>query len=312
MSKKEIPSRWIYDYFNQFEIHKHAIKGTVYFGESEFQEIVVAETECFGRCLILDNEFQSAELDEYVYHESLVQPALILHPEPTKVAIIGGGEGAALREVLRHQSVNKAIMVDIDEKVVECSKKYLPSFHDGSYSDERTVLLFEDGRKFLEEGDEKFDVIIMDITCPLEGGPSYKLFTKEFYEVVKKRLTPQGVFAIQASTTSPLALHTYSILNRTLKEVFANVFPYAAHIPFFAMLWGFNLATDNLDPFLLNRDEIDKRIAQRVKGDLRFYDGTTHQSIFNLPKYVRKELSMQTHINFDNSPLMEKFPGRNE
>ena len=81
-------------------------------------------------------------------------------------------------------------MVDIDEKVVECSKKYLPSFHDGSYSDERTVLLFEDGRKFLEEGDEKFDVIIMDITCPLEGGPSYKLFTREFYEVVKKKTDP--------------------------------------------------------------------------------------------------------------------------
>ncbi len=312
MSKKDIPSRWIYDYFNQFEIHKHSIKGTLYHGESKIQEIVVAESECFGRCLILDNEFQSAELDEYIYHESLVQPALILHPEPMRVAIIGGGEGAALREVLRHQSVKKAMMVDIDEKVVECSKKYLPSFHKGSFSDKRTVLLFGDGRKFLEDSDEKFDVIIIDITCPLEGGPSYKLFTKEFYELVKERLTPYGVFAIQASTTSPVALNTYSVLNRTLEEVFAKVFPYAAYVPFFAMLWGFNLASDSLDPTQLNPDEVDQRITERVQGDLSFYDGTTHQALFNLPKYVRKALSQQTHINFDYSPLIEKYPGRNE
>ncbi|MCP5006990.1 MAG: polyamine aminopropyltransferase [Planctomycetes bacterium] len=312
MSKKDTPSRWIYDYFNQFEIHKHAIKGTLYHGESEIQEIVVAESECYGRCLILDNEFQSAELDEYVYHESLVQPALILHPAPEKIAIIGGGEGAALREVLRHRSVKKAMMVDIDEKVVECSREYLPSFHAGAFSDERTVLLFGDGRKFLAESDEKFDAIIIDITCPLEGGPSYKLFTREFYEVVKNRLTPQGVFAIQASTTSPIASYTYSVLNRTLKEVFTNVFPYAAYVPFFAMLWGFSLATDNLDPTLLSREEIDRRINERVSGDLGFYDGTTHQALFNLPKYVRKSLSAQTHVNLDDSPLMEQYPGRNE
>ena len=119
MSKKEIPSRWIYDYFSPFEVHKHAIKGTLYYGNSDFQEIAVAETECFGRCLILDNEFQSAEFDEYVYHESLVQPALLLHPMPEKVAIIGGGESADLREVLRHKPVKKAVMVDIDDMVVK-------------------------------------------------------------------------------------------------------------------------------------------------------------------------------------------------
>jgi len=148
--------------------------------------------------LILDNEFQSAERDEFIYHESLVQPAMVLHPrdefiyheslvqpamvlhpDPKKVAIIGGGEGAAIREVLSHKTVDTAVMVDLDEKVVECAKEYLPSFHDGSFSDERTTLLFEDGRKFMEETDVTFDVIIIDITCPLESGPAYKLFTRE-------------------------------------------------------------------------------------------------------------------------------------
>jgi spermidine synthase len=312
MLKKDTPSRWIYDYFSPYEIHQHAIKGTVYHGHSEFQEIVIAESECFGRCLILDNEFQSAELDEFVYHESLVQPALILHPKPEKVAIIGGGEGAALREVLRHKTINMAVMVDLDKKVIECSKEYLPSFHNGSFLDERTKLLFEDGRKFIEETDEIFDAIIIDVTCPLEEGPSYKLFTKEFYEVVRQRLAPQGLLSVQASTVSPTALITYTIINRTLKEVFTNVFPYAAHVPFFAMLWGFCLATNDLGTAQVTKEEIDRRTSERIKGKLRFYDGTTHQALFNLPKYVRTALAKQAHVNRDNRPLKEKYPGRDK
>ncbi|ODS33286.1 MAG: spermidine synthase (putrescine aminopropyltransferase) [Candidatus Scalindua rubra] len=309
MLKKDVPSRWIYDYFSPFEVHKHAIKGTIYHGYSEIQEIVIAESHSFGRCLILDNEFQSFEVDEFVYHEALVQPALILHPEPTKIAIIGGGEGAALREVLRHKTVKKAVMVDIDDKVIECSRKYLPSFHNGSFSDERTKLVFKDGRKFIEETDETFDVIIIDITCPLEGGPSFKLFTQEFYEHVRQKLTAQGLFSIQASTTSPISLHTYTVVNRTLKEVFPGVFPYAAYVPSFAMYWGFCLATKGLDPNQITKEDIDKRISERIKGELRFYDGTTHQALFNLPKYVRKAIKEQKHINRDSEPLMEKYPG---
>lgn len=312
MLKKDAPSRWIYDYFSPFEVHQHAIKGTLYHGHSEFQEIVIAESECYGRCLILDNEFQSAELDEFVYHESLVQPALILHPKPEKAAIIGGGEGAALREVLRHRTINRVVMVDLDKKVVECSKEYLPSFHNGSFMDKRTKLLFEDGRKFIEETDEIFDAIIIDVTCPLEEGPSYKLFTKEFYEVVKRKLKPQGLLSVQASTVSPTALITYTIINRTLKEVFKNVFPYAAHVPFFAMLWGFCLATNDPDTAQLTKEEIDRRISERINGKLRFYDGTTHQALFNLPKYVRTALTQQTYVNRDNQPLKERYPGRDK
>ncbi len=270
---------------------------------------MIAETECFGRCLILDNEFQSAERDEFIYHEALVQPAMILHPDPKKVAVIGGGEGAVIREVLRHKSVEMTVMVDLDEKVVECAKEYLPSFHKGGFSDQRTKLLFEDGRKFIEETDVVFDVIIIDITCPLETGPAYKLFTKEFYELVKQKLTPQGLLSIQASTVSQTALKTYTVLSRTLNEVFTNVSPYVAHVPFFAMLWGFCLAANDVDPAQISVEEIDRRISQRVAKELRFYDGITHQSLFNLPKYVRKALKEQTHVNLDNKPLKEQYPG---
>lgn len=270
---------------------------------------MIAETECFGRCLILDNEFQSAERDEFIYHEAMVQPAMILHPDPKKVAIIGGGEGAAIREVLSHKTVEMTVMVDLDEKVVECAKEYLPSFHDGSFSDERATLLFEDGRKFMEETDVTFDVIIIDITCPLESGPAYKLFTREFYDLVRQKLTPQGLLSVQASTVSHTALTTYTVISRTLNEVFTNVSPYVAHIPFFAMLWGFCLATNDVDPAQINGEEIDRRISERVTRELRFYDGITHQALFNVPKYVRKALEEQTHVNLDNNPLKEQYPG---
>lgn len=262
--------------------------------------------------MILDNEFQSAERDEFIYHEAMVQPAMVLHPDPKKVAIIGGGEGAAIREVLSHKSVEMAVMVDLDEKVVECAKEYLPSFHEGSFADERATVLFEDGRKFLEETDLTFDVMIIDITCPLEEGPAYKLFTREFYDIVRQKLTPHGLLSVQASTVSHTALNTYSVINKTLNEVFPNVFPSVAHIPFFAMLWGFCLATNDVDPAQISREEIDSRISERVTRGLKYYDGITHQALFNVPKYVREALEGQTHVNLDNNPLMEQFPGLSE
>ncbi len=200
-------------------------------------------------------------------------------------------------------------MVDIDEKVIECAGKYLPTFHNGSFKDKRTELTFGDGRSFLEDAKDSFDAVIIDITCPLEEGPSYKLFTREFYELVRQNLASHGILSIQASTTSPVALNTYTVLYKTLKEVFPQVFPYAAYIPSFALLWGFCLATNDIDPALISREEIDRRISERIKGELRFYDGITHQALFNLPKYIRKALKEQTHINRDNKPLIEQYPG---
>ncbi|MGR3318576.1 MAG: polyamine aminopropyltransferase [Candidatus Anammoxibacter sp.] len=310
MLKKNLPTLWLYDYFSPNEVHKHAIKSYLYRGQSEFQDIAIAETNSYGRCLILDNEVQSFEVDEFIYHEAIVDPALILHPSPANVAIIGGGEGSTLREVLRFKTINKAIMIDIDSKVVECAKQYLPSFHDGCFSDSKATILHEDGRKYLEDTDEKFDVIIMDITCPVENGPAYKLFTEEFYEIVSKSLTPQGILSVQASTTLPMALDSYTIICKTIGNVFPNVFPYAAYIPSFAMPWGYCLATKGLDPFKISNEDIEQRISERITGELRYYDSITHQLLFNLPKYVRKALAGQTRINSDSQPFIETFPGQ--
>jgi spermidine synthase len=126
---------------------------------------------------------------------------------------------------------------------------------------------------------------------------------------VRQKLTPHGLLSIQASTTSLVALKTYTVLSKTLQEVFTNVFPYAAYIPSFALLWGFCLATNDLNPVQVSGEEVDRRISKRVIGELRFYDGITHQALFNLPKYIRKALKEQTHISRDNKPIMEQYPG---
>lgn len=312
MQKKDLSTLWLSDYFSPHEVHKHALKATLYQGRSDFQDIAIVETKSFGRCLILDNEVQSFEFDEFIYHEAIVTPAMILHPSPARVAVIGGGEGSSLREVLRLKTVDVAIMIDIDAMVVDCARKYLPSFHDNCFDDSRAAVLNEDGRKFFENTSERFDVIIVDITCPIDASPAYRLFTREFYEIILDRLTPQGVIAVQASTTSPMAIDSFTIICNTLQSVFPRVFPYAAYIPSFAMFWGFCLATKGLNPFDIHKEEIERRIAERIDGTLRYYDSITHQALFSLPKYARCALARQTQIDRDGQPFIEQFPGQHK
>ncbi|HLG30519.1 MAG TPA: polyamine aminopropyltransferase [Candidatus Brocadiales bacterium] len=307
--KKYMPVKWFYDYFNPCEAHGHAIKGTIFQTKSEIQEISIIETHNYGKCLVLDNEFQSAELDEFIYHEALVHPALITHPNPERIAIIGGGEGAALREVLRHKTVKKAVMIDIDKAVIDCAKRFLDSFHENAFDDPRVEVQIADGRKYLENTSETFDTIIIDVTVPLEGGPSYRLFTKEFYSTVLSRLTKNGTLCVQADTTSIIALLSYTSINKTLAQLFTGVYPYVAFIPTYAMLWGFSLATKGLNPHNLSKEEVDKRISARINGELKFYDGITHQALFNIPKYLRKAIKEQAWINRDDEPLKVKYPG---
>ena len=170
------------------------------------------------------------------------------HPNPKRVFIVGGGEGATLREVLRHKSVEYCMMVDIDQEVVQKSKELLPEWHQGAFDDPRTDLRFMDARKYLEETTDSYDCIIIDISEPVEEGPAYLLFTREFYEIVKERLSPDGTIALQAGTTALHQLLNFTAVDKTLNAVFPVVAPYNVCIPSFGLPWGFTLASKNLDP----------------------------------------------------------------
>ena len=155
--------KWFSDYISPDLTMLHSIKERIYSGRSKFQSIDIVSTGSFGVCLILDGKIQSSEADEFIYHEALVHPAMLTHPQPERVFIAGGGEGATLREVLAHKTVKKAVMVDIDEEVVSLCRRFLPSWHQNAFADPRAELHFVDARKYLEQINDKIEDIIIDL-----------------------------------------------------------------------------------------------------------------------------------------------------
>jgi spermidine synthase len=295
--------KWFLDFLNGDEGHMHGVETILFAKQTKFQQMEIMVTRNYGRCLVLDGKMQSSEYDEFIYHEALVHPALLTHPDPKRVFIVGGGEGATLREILRHKSVEHVLMVDIDQEVVESCKKYLPEWHQGAFDDPRVRLEYRDARKYLEETKDVYDVIIIDISEPMEEGPAYLLYTKEFYKIVMNRLGKNGIISLQAGTTSLTALLCFSAVYQTLKSVFPIVRPYQAIIPCFGLPWGFALASKQVDPQSFSQEDMDKRIADRIKGELQYYDGEIHQGQFLLPKHIRQHAERETRIIEDNHPL---------
>ena len=297
------PDKWFYDRVSRNLIQLHSIEEVLYTGQTKFQSAEVIRSGAFGKCLMLDGKIQSSDVDEFIYHEALVQPSMITNPCPETVFIAGGGEGATLREVLSHNTVKRVVMVDIDAEVVAICQKYLPGHSLGSFEDKRTELYHVDARDYLAKGEEKFDIIIIDLPDPIEEGPAYLLYTREFYQLVRDRLTANGIICVQAGSATWTELLNFNAVNNTLKSVFPIVSPYQVDVPCFGGPWGFCLASLNLNPVLLSVAEIDNRILARSLTGLKFYDGLTHQGLFSLPKHLRGELSKPGRLITDNEPL---------
>ncbi|KAF5187819.1 Polyamine aminopropyltransferase [Thalictrum thalictroides] len=272
-----------------------ALNSILHTGSSQYQDIALLDTKPFGKALVIDGKLQSAETDEFIYHECLVHPALLQHPNPKTAFIMGGGEGSTAREILRHKTVDKVVMCDIDEEVVDFCKSYL-DVNKEAFSSSRLQLIINDARAELEKSKEGFDVIIGDLADPIEGGPCYQLYTKSFYEsTVKPRLSEGGIFVTQAGPAGVFS-HTevFSCINNTLRQVFKYVVPYSAHIPSYADTWGWVMASDT--PFTADAEELDIRTKQRIKGENRYLDGKTFASASTLCKAVRKSLAKETQV----------------
>jgi len=295
--------RWFSDYISPDLTMLHSIKERIYSGRSKFQSIDIVNTGSFGICLVLDGKIQSSEADEFIYHEALVHPAMLTHPQPERVFIAGGGEGATLREVLAHKTVKKAVMVDIDEEVVSLCRRFLPSWHQNAFDDPRTELHFVDARKYLEESSDRFDVIIIDLVDPLEQGPARLLYTREFYQIVKQKLGPDGIMSVQAEPAEWRNLENFTAITNTLGKVFPIARPYQVHVPSFLGLWGFAAASQSLDPSELTLEEIDAKISTRISKEPKSYDGLTHQAMFTIPKHIRQQLAASKRIITDKQPI---------
>ena len=279
------------------------LQAVLYSGTTAYQKVEVLDSCVFGRSLVLDGKTQSTESDEFIYHETLVHPAMLYHPGPKSVFIGGGGEGGTLREALAHRSVESVTMIDLDQEVVELCRAHLPNHHQGSFDDPRLTLLHQDARAYLQSEGDGFDVIILDLVDPLEEGTAYLLYTDEFYRMAKSRLNPGGVLVTQSGPAGlPNHQECFTTIYHTLSKVFAHATAAQVHIPAFQTLWGFTIASDSAlaQP---TDDELDSAIARRIDKELRHYDGETHRGMFALPKFLRQGMEGETRINRDDHPV---------
>ena len=275
-----------------------------YRGQTEYQHVEVMDGATFGRTLVLDGKTQSTEVDEFAYHEALVHPSMIAHPNPKSVFVAGGGEGATIREGMSHRSVEQVVMVDIDKQVVDLCREYLPNHHQGSFDDPRLELHHMDALEFLEDTSLRFDVVIIDVPDPLEAGPAYLLFTQEFYSLLKDRLRPGGLMVAQSGPTGPAFYEQcFSAVANTVGSVFSGVYLSEAFVPSFGTTWGFVIGSTGPDPTSLSVEETDSRISDRIDGELRFLDGITLRGMTSVPKYLRKAVDAEEKIITRDHPI---------
>lgn len=242
-----------------------------------YQDLLVVDTCQWGPMLLLDGMVMTSEGDEFVYHEMMAHPPLFTHPHPRHVLVVGGGDGGVIREVLKHPTVEKAVLVEIDERVVENARRYLPTIS-GALDDPRVEVRIEDGFRYIHEHQDAYDVIMVDSTEPV--GPAVQLFEKSFYEGIYRCLREDGIFVAQ--TDNPW--FKGDLIRRVYADI-AATFPitrlYWANIPTYPSgFWTFTIGSKKADPL-----EVD--VASLPDIPTRYYTPELHKAAFVLPRFVQ-------------------------
>jgi spermidine synthase len=252
------------------------IKETLVTETTDFQDLAMIETNEWGTMLVLDGMVMTTIRDEFVYHEMVAHPALVTHPAPEHVLVVGGGDGGVIREVLKHPQVKKAVLVEIDGKVIEYSKKYLPQIA-GELDNPRVEVIVNDGYMHIHDHKNTYDVIMVDSTEPV--GPAVELFTKGFYQGIFDALKDEGIFVAQTDNPwfkADLIQQVY----RDVTEIFPIVRVYTANIPTYPSgLWTFTMGSKKADPL-----EIDE--LQIPDLPTKYYTARLHKAAFALPRFV--------------------------
>lgn len=253
------------------------IRQTLWREQTAYQDLLVIDTVEFGRMLVLDGCVMTTERDEFVYHEMLTHVPLFTHPEPKRVLVVGGGDGGAIREILKHPSVEEAVLAEIDAGVIEASRRFLPDIA-GALDDARARVLVVDGIAHVAAHKNYYDVIMVDSTDPI--GPAVGLFSSEFYQSVFAALKDDGLFVAQSE--SPF-LHgeLISDLLHKIGDIFPLTRLYLAAIPTYPSgLWSFAAGSKRHDPAKADA-------AARFAGmQTRYYTPALHNAAFSLPRFV--------------------------
>lgn len=249
--------------------------------KSDFWDLVIFENPLFGKVLAIDGTIQLTEKDEKSYHEMMAHVPLLTHDNPASILIIGGGDGGLLREVLRHDTVKQVVLVELDNQVMEISKKFMPDVPKGAFEDARLKIVIQDGSKYIKETDQHFDVIFCDSTDPI--GPAKVLFSSEFYGDCKAKLNEKGIFVIQNGVPF--------LQEDEFRMTYENRKPHFNHVGYYLFSFatyagGFTaLGWASDQKYRVSKKVLKKRLA-KIKGSMYYYTPDIHKASFHLPRYM--------------------------
>ncbi len=276
-------TRWIPETLHEDFQFSFKTDEVLYESQTEHQHLVIFQNGTFGRVMMLDGVVQLTEADEFVYHEMMAHVPLMAQPEPKRVLIIGGGDGGVLREVLRHPGIERAVLCEIDQSVIDMSRQHLDFIAQGAFDDPRADVVIADGTRFVADTEERFDAILVDSTDPI--GPAVALFTREFYANCKRALNKNGVLIAQSGLPF-LQGDELRDVQASFRALFSDAGAYLMTTPTYiggpmALSWGCD------DPARRGPglDTLERRRA-RLEGDMKYYTPAAHLAAFALPAYV--------------------------
>lgn len=249
-----------------------------------YQSLEVLETQPFGRVLRLDGRFMTSEKEEFFYHEALVHPAALAHEAPTRCLIIGGGDGGAAEELLKHPSVQEVVIAELDAQVIEVARKQLGAVHHGAFDDPRVRIEIGDGMAYIDRSPGQFDLILMDLTDP--DTPASALYEPPALARMRRALAPGGALVLHLGSPVFHPALVRKLLGH-LHQQFQQVSPLGLYIPLYGAYWGLAVASDSLRPPSLSQAEVRRRIETRGVTGLQYYNDETHGALFALPNYYR-------------------------
>lgn len=261
----------------------HEVKKVLFEGRSKYQNVGVFESGRFGRILALDGVVQCTEGDEFVYHEMLTHLPILAHGKVESVLIIGGGDGGILEEVLKHKSVKRATMVEIDGEVIEVAKKYLPKICGKAFSDKRTNLIVGDGAAYVAETKNRYDLVIVDRPDPV--GPATVLFSEGFYRNCRRVMKPGAILVAQNGVPHMQGPELTEAI-KLFQKIWTESGSYLAVVPtyvcgFMSMTWASDRDITDVDP-----RQIFARFDKAKLPALRYYNPEIHFAAFALPNFV--------------------------
>ena len=263
----------------------YAFRGTLLERQTtEFQELELYQTEPFGLAMRLDGRFMTSEKEEFFYHEAMVHPAAIAHPEPKRCLVIGGGDGGSAEELLKHPSVQEIVVAELDGQVIEFARQKLTSINHGALDDPRVNVQIGDGMAYVDQSPGQFDLILMDLTDP--DTPANALYQREAFVRMQQALAPGGALVLHLGSPVFHAEQVKQLLAE-LNTVFKHVSPLGLYTPLYGAYWGMAVVSDSLRPAKLDSQEVQKRLNSRQIDRLQYYNADIHGALFALPNFYR-------------------------